>query len=155
MDTNTTDTSRPREQNTLFLTALLCVACFPCVICFLALIAHMAGWVGFQIECCIKRRVRSQGVSLGFIDVRELNKKNKHLQKNTECSVCLENATSNSVVLGCGHRFHTRCVNQWIEVQMSDTPHPTCPLCRSPIIQRQPAMIESDSESDSDSNDYY
>jgi len=44
------------------------------------------------------------------------------------CSICCEEiSTAESETLSCGHRFHKRCIQQW--VNNSDT----CPLCRAVI----------------------
>ena len=50
-----------------------------------------------------------------------------------QCSVCLTymNGHSQTRTLGCGHEFHTRCLDRW---KLSCTgPDPTCPMCREPF----------------------
>jgi hypothetical protein len=43
-----------------------------------------------------------------------------------ECSICLEPMSDkDSEFLECVHRFHTTCLNQWLEI--SDQ----CPICRT------------------------
>ena len=42
------------------------------------------------------------------------------------CSICLENNTD--IQLGCLHRFHNECINQWRTINNS------CPNCRINII---------------------
>ena len=48
--------------------------------------------------------------------------------ESDSCSICCEEiSTAESETLSCGHRFHKRCIEQW--VNNSDT----CPLCRAVI----------------------
>jgi hypothetical protein len=35
-------------------------------------------------------------------------------------------------VTRCGHRFHGRCMNQWLRLGV----RPTCPMCRNPNPRR-------------------
>ena len=42
-----------------------------------------------------------------------------------ECSICLDNFDdTDSLTLPCGHTFHTCCILEWFDKQM------TCPVCR-------------------------
>jgi hypothetical protein len=42
-----------------------------------------------------------------------------------ECPVCLESCChKNLLTLPCGHSFHTWCILEWFDKQM------TCPVCR-------------------------
>ena len=43
---------------------------------------------------------------------------------NDVCNICLNpvRSTRSTRELGCGHRFHTQCIDCWTE--------PTCPVCR-------------------------
>ena len=56
---------------------------------------------------------------------------NCHLHSNVEsCSVCFASMNeTNSRVLDCGHKFHTRCLDRW-----KRRSH-TCPMCRTPFDQ--------------------
>jgi len=51
---------------------------------------------------------------------------------NTEgqCSICIEpfNSTRTSVVLQCSHKFHEKCIKEWLEKEL------TCPNCRQPLL---------------------
>lgn len=47
-----------------------------------------------------------------------------------ECSICLEQIQTdqaNSLIQACQHRFHSACLNPWMETNS------TCPNCRGPI----------------------
>lgn len=48
------------------------------------------------------------------------------------CVICQDNLTANSgrlnVRLHCGHRYHPRCISQWI------TQRNTCPLCKATAL---------------------
>ena len=60
------------------------------------------------------------------------NIENLHIQE--ECSICTELfdlKTPETTLTNCNHKFHTSCINRWI-----DTTSPNankCPLCRTPI----------------------
>ena len=45
------------------------------------------------------------------------------------CSICIEpfNSTQTNVVLQCNHKFHSRCIKEWLEKEL------TCPNCRQPF----------------------
>lgn len=46
-----------------------------------------------------------------------------------ECYICYENITNTEEkVLICGHKYHTSCINKWLE---NNT---TCPICRATIV---------------------
>jgi len=47
-----------------------------------------------------------------------------------ECSICLE-PCDKCVELQCGHYFHIKCINSWMEEQM---PAATCPNCRAQVV---------------------
>uniref|UniRef100_A0A1D1ZLL8 RING-H2 zinc finger protein RHA1a n=1 Tax=Anthurium amnicola TaxID=1678845 RepID=A0A1D1ZLL8_9ARAE len=48
-----------------------------------------------------------------------------------DCRVCLALFEPDSVVnrLPCGHLFHKRCLDRWLDYH-----HVTCPLCRTPLL---------------------
>lgn len=48
---------------------------------------------------------------------------------NTDCSICLHSLghTRNTEELRCGHKFHKRCIQQWLRN--------SCPLCRAPTTE--------------------
>ena len=41
-----------------------------------------------------------------------------------QCCVCIEDIKTDLHTTYCGHRFHTRCLNNWKEKNK------TCPICR-------------------------
>ena len=50
-----------------------------------------------------------------------------------ECSICLQPVqedSDNLVTLDCGHTFHLKCINMWLNVNN------TCPNCRKIVISR-------------------
>jgi len=60
------------------------------------------------------------------------------MEKETEkaaesCAICMSNIyTNSSLVLGvCGHRFHEKCITEWIFKQQKNS----CPCCRATVIQ--------------------
>ena len=42
-----------------------------------------------------------------------------------ECSICLENISSNQILLNCNHTFHKQCIDKWF---LTNT---NCPNCRT------------------------
>ena len=64
---------------------------------------------------------------------RTIDQLNEYLVDNTtlvedglDCCICLDKFDENgkSIVLKCNHRFHTNCIINWFEKEL------TCPLCR-------------------------
>ena len=51
------------------------------------------------------------------------------VNQQSDCSICLEAATGDIRQLECGHRFHTRCYNNWARQCNGSV---TCPNCRAP-----------------------
>ena len=47
-----------------------------------------------------------------------------------ECSICIE-PCDKCVELQCGHYFHVKCINSWMEEQR---PAATCPNCRAQVV---------------------
>ena len=48
-----------------------------------------------------------------------------------ECPICFENANeSNITTTNCGHRFHTKCIDTWLEENYD------CPMCRKLICNK-------------------
>ena len=75
---------------------------------------------------------RSEGVSSEDI-VRHTSRfccSRVHQQESAVCAVCLEEfrLRENMRELRCTHRFHRRCIDQWL------SSHSTCPLCIQPIV---------------------
>jgi hypothetical protein len=46
-----------------------------------------------------------------------------------ECSICLEYLFNNIKLLKCGHNFHTKCLQSWLDVSKIHN----CPICRNKI----------------------
>lgn len=44
-----------------------------------------------------------------------------------ECSICIEPMTVRVVTAPCGHRYHTKCLDDWLGTAL------TCPMCRAPV----------------------
>ena len=45
-----------------------------------------------------------------------------------DCSICLDDVgTKHACNLGCGHLFHTECINEWKNINDS------CPMCKRSI----------------------
>ncbi len=53
----------------------------------------------------------------------ELSITNKN---NIICPICLQEINSKKIFLMCGHNFHCKCLNEWLENKNKDN----CPLCR-------------------------
>ena len=51
------------------------------------------------------------------------------------CSICLNDLASSDVFyLPCSHKFHTDCINKWLETQTNAGTRCTCPECRSEVF---------------------
>ncbi len=61
------------------------------------------------------------------------------------CSICLEDLEHNVMETICNHKFHSHCINRWLENNY------TCALCRCPIRDEVDEVdIDEDSEEDSE-----
>ena len=49
-----------------------------------------------------------------------------------DCPVCMQDASSDTIALPCGHAFHKRCIVSWLQVNSS------CPCCRAPVPASEP-----------------
>jgi len=51
-----------------------------------------------------------------------------NLEKTNECAICHDPMTKDEAItkLGCGHRFHTECIDRALR-----SGHTSCPLCRT------------------------
>jgi len=43
---------------------------------------------------------------------------------NDKCCICLKDFTNDSIMLSCGHHFHSECLLKWFDKKN------TCPMCR-------------------------
>ncbi|XP_037424267.1 RING-H2 finger protein ATL80-like [Triticum dicoccoides] len=60
--------------------------------------------------------------------------------EKAECAVCLVEFGLGEIgrlVAGCGHGFHTACIETWFRVRS------TCPLCRAAVVQERIAVDQS------------
>ena len=82
------------------------------------------------------RSNRTEGLlneSISISNLNTINKIKKNIIKfedltkeNNECSICLDNFTNDKeiIILECKHVYHTDCIVQWLNKDIS------CPLCR-------------------------
>ena len=80
---------------------------------------------------------------LKYINYKNKNYKNKNKNKiipnddgdmnDDDCTICLSNNDKNSIILLCHHRFHSNCINQWIQTSIDNRNSIQCPLCRVTI----------------------
>ena len=49
-----------------------------------------------------------------------------------DCPVCMQDASSDTIALPCGHAFHRRCIVSWLQLNSS------CPCCRAPVPPSKP-----------------
>ena len=45
-----------------------------------------------------------------------------------ECAICLDSMNSQTLTISCGHTYHSNCLLNWFEYNM------TCPVCRTQFI---------------------
>jgi len=45
-----------------------------------------------------------------------------------ECAICLDLLNSQTLTISCGHTYHSACLLNWFEYNM------TCPVCRTKFI---------------------
>ncbi|KAL2144458.1 hypothetical protein VTI28DRAFT_9106 [Corynascus sepedonium] len=57
----------------------------------------------------------------------------KHMGKQVECVVCLEeyvDGVSRVMSLPCGHEFHAECITPWLTTRRR-----TCPICKNDVVR--------------------
>ena len=54
---------------------------------------------------------------------------------NTECPICLEENSRNTIVLNCRHEFHKKCITTWIKTSINNNQHAKCPICNKFIVR--------------------
>ncbi|CAG9322763.1 unnamed protein product [Blepharisma stoltei] len=77
----------------------------------------------FIILYCWQQKVKNQENSEEVKNI--LNKYKTEIPIAEVCGICLENEGGESVVLRCGHGFHSKCIEGWLEIKK------LCPMCRS------------------------
>ena len=50
--------------------------------------------------------------------------------QDEDCPICMDELNE-CIMLDCGHKFHTECMNKWLEEQ---APAATCPMCRDDLL---------------------
>ena len=79
---------------------------------------------------------------LNKLYIDKINERNKQsIYNNYDCSICISeisiidyNKKRNTIILDCKHTFHTKCINKWIETNISNGNNLSCPLCRKDIL---------------------
>ena len=61
-------------------------------------------------------------------------------QEEKQCPICWEelSPTDSTVTLGCGHRFHYKCLAEWGKRNAH------CPMCREPFQEEAPPTEEEE-----------
>ena len=65
----------------------------------------------------------------------EENKINQNMEEKKtinviSCGICLDDIHDNKYVLNCQHAFHTSCITEWFQTQLSSHRALSCPYCR-------------------------
>jgi len=72
----------------------------------------------------------------GIISGQEKNsiefklKKEKEILIASECPICLEPLDSTFIKTECNHKFHKKCLDQWL---VDNPKNQKCPMCRTPL----------------------
>ena len=70
---------------------------------------------------------------------KQFGTKRKHSEFETGlCSIC-HVYNNNLIRLGCEHKFHRDCINEWIRISH----YSNCPICREIIINKQKKIKKS------------
>jgi len=82
-------------------------------------------------------------------DIVSVNVTPSILEKNPNCSVCLEDFKLEESVkqLECKHCFHQDCIVPWLEI------HGTCPVCRKVLSEDAEPGEEQDQDAENESAD--
>ena len=67
-------------------------------------------------------------------EIYELGASLEKQGQNEECSICFEPlqlfSEKEISKLGCDHKFHKECIEDWMKTVVSKNTNVTCPLCR-------------------------
>lgn len=56
------------------------------------------------------------------------------MEDNEICAICLDNISPEEEhpnCFNCQHKFHSNCVNQWIQTKLDEDIIPACPTCKN------------------------
>lgn len=81
--------------------------------------------------------------------IKKLNSNNNQILNDNECPICLDTMNKSTIILNCGHKFHKKCLQNWVKTQTSNYTNPICPLDRIVIINI-PKVEETSYSSGSD-----
>ena len=79
---------------------------------------------------------------------RKVYKRRKTMKggDNDMCVICHENFVdaleSITIVLSCGHKFHTKCMESTCHHAVNTRTGCICPLCRKPVVQEDLIMLD-------------
>lgn len=113
----------------------------------------------------ISKQIRENGIvnkKLTKEFIAKLNAANRECQiektkreDNNCCSICLDNIKfdtkkvwaskrdiKKNVYLNCGHNFHKKCLQQWVTSKVNEEVPPSCPVCRSVIVELPKSLSE-------------
>ena len=74
-----------------------------------------------------------------------IEKYNNIEELDMTCLVCHENMNISGkklIYLNCGHAYHIKCIQIWVETKIKNVEKPTCPICRSQIIDEKDKEIQ-------------
>ena len=59
----------------------------------------------------------------------------KKIQSTDECSICLQHfiKTDQVKILPCTHRYHQKCIDNWLEPKLAKWVKLVCPLCQQDV----------------------
>lgn len=86
--------------------------------------------LSFLLRCLLERIRREQEEAKNVIHMLALD------VQGEDCPICLDELNE-CIMLDCGHKFHTECMNKWLEEQ---SPEATCPLCRDDLLMYPSAV---------------
>lgn len=90
-----------------------------------------------------RRRVEDEDGEEDDDEVDEDEGSEEEEKEDSTCAVCLESlwfsweekGQINTVLSGCGHSFHARCIDTWFQQQTSEGSENSCPYCRNVDVQ--------------------
>jgi hypothetical protein len=81
----------------------------------------------------IQKRVR--GKQTRKRHTRSIEQMYRNLELTNQCAICHESMRNNGPItkLGCGHTFHSECIQRSLRSGLASSGLASCPLCRTPM----------------------
>ena len=105
------------------------------VICECLINTYFENELYYAEASCMYKKKENEPIGIVKLCKSSLITEETDVKTSEECSICLESLQKGkhkrySKISGCGHMFHTKCIQRHIKTQKKSDNRPSCPLCR-------------------------